>query len=39
MASIAGNRVVPMIVVGHVMIIRYLLRRGGVQSVAPVGAT
>jgi len=33
------NFYVPMIVVGHVMIIRYLLRRGGVQSVAPVGAT
>jgi hypothetical protein len=33
------NFYVPMIVVGHVMIIRHLLRRGGVQSVAPVGPT
>jgi hypothetical protein len=33
------NFYVPMIVVGHVMIIRYLLRRGGPPPLAQVGAT
>ncbi len=33
------NFYVPMIVVGHVMIVRYLLRRGGPPSPAHVGAT